>query len=523
METMSGLNRMFVNVESDRFPVDFVGIFLLDPSTAPGGHDYQRVRAELAARIPTIPVFTRRCVAAPFGAGHQQWVTEPNFSIDRHLKHLGAPAPYDLSALCELTVSLLDEPLKRDRPLWEMYYVDGLADGSAAILFRMHHACIDGVGLTEVLAELFDSEPLAADPHLTAANVVGERVPSQSEMLVRSLPDQLLTPARLAYRGVPVAWAVGRSLLARVVSSSHGPDPDHTAVKGGGSDTAPSQADRTARSLFNRAVKSPKRSVAVTSVPIADIKQIQKRFGVTFNDVVLAVTSAAVADYLRGRDDLPAQPLRVASPVNIRDGAAESAGGNYFTLMMVPIPSDVADPVQRLKAIAAMAGRNKPARTGENLTRRQATGAVVNSVARLIDVIPGTAWAGLAHLLNSSSAEAVPTVANYLVSNVPGPKRKLYVAGAELTHVYGRAMVGIGIGLLIHCISYADTLDFGFTALAELVPDPDKIARGVHHHLSALLAAGDPDDQLSASRSRGCRRKTVAADVPPTPITESAV
>ena len=93
---------------------------MLDPSTAPGGHDYQRVRAQLAARIPGIAVFTRRAIAAPLAAGHERWVTDPDFSIDRHLKHVGAPAPYDLSALCELTVSLLDEPLDRDRPLWQV-------------------------------------------------------------------------------------------------------------------------------------------------------------------------------------------------------------------------------------------------------------------------------------------------------------------------------------------------------------------------------------------------------------------
>ena len=146
MESMSGLSRMFINLESERLALDGTLILVLDPSTAPGGHDYQRVRAQLAARIPGIAVFTRRAIAAPLAAGHERWVTDPDFSIDRHLKHVGAPAPYDLSALCELTVSLLDEPLDRDRPLWQMFYVDGLADGSAALLFRMHHACIDGVG-----------------------------------------------------------------------------------------------------------------------------------------------------------------------------------------------------------------------------------------------------------------------------------------------------------------------------------------------------------------------------------------
>ncbi len=174
MKPMSGLSRMFINIEVRSVPDGLYRIFLLDPSTAPDGHDYHRVRAQLAARIPKIAVFTRRAIAAPFAAGHERWVTDPHFSINRHLKHLDAPAPYNLSALCEMTVSLFNEPLDRDRPLWQMYYVDGLADGSAALLLRMHHASIDGIGVIEMLAELFDLEPLAADPALSAGRVDGE-------------------------------------------------------------------------------------------------------------------------------------------------------------------------------------------------------------------------------------------------------------------------------------------------------------------------------------------------------------
>ncbi len=509
MESMSGLSRMFINLESERFALDGALILVLDPSTAPGGHDYQRVRIQLAARIPGIAVFTRRAIAAPLAAGHERWVTGPDFSIDRHLKHVGAPAPYDLSALCELTVSLLDEPLDRDRPLWQMFYVDGLADGSAALLFRMHHACIDGVGGMELLDELFDLEPLAADPALSPGRVDGERVPGRAEMLVRSMPDQIVTPVRLAYRGLPVAWALARRLVAPIVTPSKNPrQRDDTAEDS----TVHVATGRTPRSLLNRPTDTPKRSLAVASIPMAEIKKAADRFGVTLNDVVLAVTSAAVADYLRDRDDLPGEPLRVASPVNIRGDAAELGGGNYFTMMMVAIPSDITDPVQRLKTISVMTRRTKPARTGADLTRRTASGAVVGGVMRLIDAVPGSAWSGLAHLMNSPVSTAVPTVANYIVSNIPGPRHKLYVAGAEITHVYGRTFVGAGIGLLIHCISYADSLDFGFTTLADLVPDPERIANGIQHHLALLLAAPTDVDEVPTVERRRRPAKTARTD-----------
>ncbi|MET0703170.1 MAG: wax ester/triacylglycerol synthase family O-acyltransferase [Mycobacterium sp.] len=476
---MNGLDRMFLNVESDRLPMDMFGILMLDPSTAPDGHDYQRFRAELSARIPRVPVFTRRPVTAPFGAGHEHWVIDPDFSVDRHLKHLGVPAPYDLSALCDLAMSLGNEPMKRDRPLWQMYYVDGLDDGSAAVLIRLHHAAIDGVGGTEMLRELFDTEALPVNPALAPGAVGGERVPSQPEMLLRSMPDQIVTPIRLVRHGLPVILPVAKSLLSRLTTTSTAPAAPSTRKPS----AAPS------RSLFNRPTKSPRRSLAVVSLPMVDMKIVKDRFGVTLNDVVLSITSGAITDYLRNRDELPDSPLKVAGPVNIRDESAESGSGNHFTFMMVAIP-DIADPVERLKTVASMTRNRKPARTaaGANTTRKP-TGAGLGQVMRLIDAIPGGAWVAVRELINSPAVEAIPPITNYVVSNIPGPTEKLYIAGAQITNLYGRTMVGAGIGLFIHCLSYGNTLDFGFTALAELIPDPDKIAIGMQDQLSKLLRA----------------------------------
>ncbi len=521
MKAMSGLDRLLLNVESEQNPMDGAGIFLLDPSTAPDRHDYRRVKAELSARIPQIPAFTRRRIAAPFGAGHDQWVTDPDFSIDRHLKHVGAPAPHDLSSLCELTVSLLDEPLRHDRPLWQIYYVDGLKDGSAALILRIHHAAVDGVGGMEMLAQLFDHEPLAVDPTLSACSVDGERVPGQAEMLVRSIPDQVLTPVRVAYRGLLVAWPVVRGLTPRIARllqrGTRHTSEGRATVESAKPPAAERNPGHTPRTLFNRQCTSPRRSLALLSIPIADVQRIKSRFDVTLNDVLLAMSSAAVADYLRGRDDLPPEPLRVVLPVNIRDEAAEEGVGNHFTFMMIAIPSDIADPVEHLLVVSDLVKKNMPQRITTSLSRRKATGEIVGSVNRMIDAVPGSTWHVLAHLLHTPVFAALPTVANYMVSDIPGPEQRLYLAGAEVTHIYGRSMAGVPIGLLIHCISYADSLDFGFTALAELVSDPQRMAEGVAHHFGLLLAAADGADKASAptpekSRSNRTSSRHAAQD-----------
>ncbi|GAB4677801.1 hypothetical protein K7Z75_11920 [Mycobacterium avium subsp. hominissuis] len=155
-----------------------------------------------------------------------------------------------------------------------MYYVDGLADGSAAILLRLHHAAIDGVGGTEMLSELFDTTPLPMDPDLTAYKVKGERVPSQAEMLLRSVPDQMLTPVKLAQRSVPIAIPLLKGLVSRASSAARTAakaDVDETSPPEKKSPTGPSPA--ASRNLLNRLTSSPKRSLAVASLSMSEVKR----------------------------------------------------------------------------------------------------------------------------------------------------------------------------------------------------------------------------------------------------------
>jgi diacylglycerol O-acyltransferase / wax synthase len=483
MKPMSGLDRMLVNVESERLPMDVVGILLLDPSTAPdASHDYLRVRAELADRLSRIPVFTARFISAPLGAGFEHWIQDPDYDIDNHIKHLGAPAPGDLQSLCALAATLFDEPLDRARPLWQLYYIDGMADGSSAILLRMHHASLDGVGGMEMLTELFDFEPLPK-PELPASRKVdGERIPSPVEMLIRSVPSQVMTPLRLTQKGLPLLAPLAPTLFSRVAKS---------LLAGGAPAAAPDppKDPPTPRSLFNRTTETNKRSVAALSIPMTEMQTVKNHFGVTLNDVVLAITNGAVIDYLRERDQMPNGPLRVAGPVNIREEGAESASGNHFAFMMVAIPSDVIDPVARLKIVAEKTRKAKPKRTPPDAatTARKATGSTAKRVISLVDSIPDGVWWGVRELVNSTAIGPLPPVANYVVSNIPGPREPLYLAGAKVTHLYGRTMVGAGIGLFMHCISWGDSLDFGVTALADLVPDAEPIAFGIRHNLDLLM------------------------------------
>jgi hypothetical protein len=190
--------------------------------------------------------------------------------------------------------------------------------------------------------------------------------------------------------------------------------------------------------------------------------------------------------------------------VNIRDESATAGSGNHFAFMMVAIPTEITDPVERLKTVAALTHRAKPARAAKTdaTAARKPTSSGLGNIMRLIDTVPGGVWTAVRELVNSPAIGAIPPVTNYIMSNIPGPKNKLYLAGAQVTHLYGRTMVGGGVGLFIHCISYGDDLDFGFTALAELVPDPNTIADGMLDHVRRLLDAVENNPASPKSRGR---------------------
>ena len=482
MEQMTGIDRMFLGLESSKTPMDGVAIFVLDPSTSPDRHDFERVRAELAVRVPRIPVLVNRPVTVPFSAGPERWIVDPDFSLDNHVHRVGAPAPGDLAALTELVLALCRTPLDRGRPLWNLWYIEGLADGGAAVLLDIHHALLDGQGAMQMFAELFDDEPLPFTAPQAPESRLVEPAPNGLELLIRSLPGQAVLPLRLAESALPLLQKALPSPLSLLRSGSKG-HPE--------SRRAPADSDSsslTPHTIFNHPTTDAKRSLALLSLPLADVLKVKDAFGVTVNDVVVTIVNGAVCDYLRERGELPTRPLRVLCPVNVRDDSAASGSSNHFAFMMVPIPTGLQDPVELLGSIAestsAALRRNEPATTPKSSPR---TGAV--QALKLIDAIPSSSWALAGALMRTPAITALPVIANLVTSNIRGPVAPMYLAGARITHLYGRTMVGAGVGMFVHCISYDGNLDFGFTAIRDLVPDPETLAAGTRAQLQALLDA----------------------------------
>lgn len=475
MEQLGGIDRAYLGIESDDVPADFLNILVLDPSTAPDRHDFERVRAEALARVPTVEAMTRRLATAPLGGAPEQWVTDPDFDVDRHLDRLACPSPGDLPALQRLALEVCSAPLDRRRPLWRMWYVEGLADGRAALLLKMHHAAFDGMGAVEALASLVDAEPLPFDPAATTpATVDGDRVPSGPEVLLRSLPGQAMAPLRAARGLATLAGAQLATLGASLLGT--GGDDDGSVLTGDWAGPPPTV-------VFNRPPATFDRSLALTTVGLDDVKEVAKAAGVTVNDVVLTVVTGALRSYLAGRDELPDRPLRAVCPVNVRTDE-DSSGGNAFTAMLVPLPTHLDDPAERLRYVAEATSARKPTGSGADAGSGDATSA--RTFLELIDLVPSAMFAVMGGLAGGGALTSLPPTANLVMSNVRGSDDPLYLAGARIEHMHGRTMAGPGLGMMIHCAGYAGQLDFGVTVLRDLVPDPETITEALAEQLALL-------------------------------------
>jgi diacylglycerol O-acyltransferase / wax synthase len=460
VQSLTSLELLFLGVEHEHYPMDSVGIFLLDPSEVGKDFGFDRVRAELAARVGALTVFTRRVVTGPLGLSGAQWVTDPDFNIDHHVHRVAVPAPGDHNALSELVLALSTRPLDRSRPLWEVWFVEELADGMTAMILRLHHACIDGMGGMQMLGRLFDLEAHPESiPHPKA--LAPERMPAPMELLLRSLFQLATTPSRLLGTGTAL---VRSSYRAREAARGE----DRGRFLGA-----------TPRMLLNRRVANPDKSLAMMSVSLDDVKRVKGFFGVTVNDVVLTMVTGGLRKYLLDRDELPDLPLNACCPVNLRPVTDESVAGNQFSMLFSRLPTNVADPVEQLRAVHRETTVNK--RVAEaRLTE-------TNPAAALASIPPPNAWELFVDLLLSPLGDRLPPITNLVVSNMMGPPIPLYFAGARVTHLYGRTMVMSSVGMLIHCISFDGSMDFGITALRELVPDPDTITSAMRDHLNLLI------------------------------------
>ncbi|KUI24427.1 diacylglycerol O-acyltransferase [Mycobacterium sp. IS-1496] len=460
MERLSGLDASFLYAETPAQPLHVCSILELNTSTMPGGYQFDRLKEVLALQISAIPEFRQKLADHRLNMDHPVWVDDHTFDIDRHLHRVAVPTPGGRAELADLYARIAAYPLDRERPLWEMWVIEGAGGGRdrLVIMTKIHRASVDGVMGADVLARLCSTEP-ELPREKTVARPGGA---STVRLAVDGLKKLATRPVRLA--------ETTATTLSTVVDIAR-------RSMAGSTMAAPFRAPATP---FNDAV-TRRRVVAYTSLDLQDVDRVRELFGVTADDVVTALCSGVLRRYLIARDRLPEKSLVAAMPVPVH-GRSGRPGRNQLSLLFTRLESQLDDPAERLRAIA-----------GSNSAAKEHSDAIGPTL--LLD------WAQLAgRTLLSTGLQVYSAlglarrrpVHNVVISHVPGPQDTLYFLGCRVDAMYLLGPVFHGTGLNITGISVGGKLHIGITACRRLVPDAWSLAQGFHAELEALLQAGDP-------------------------------
>lgn len=454
MLQLSESANLFVSSESDNFYQHTAGLVILNADESPD-FCFEKLKSFIGARLGQIPQFRWKLKEVPLGLDLPYWVEDEKFSIERHIHRIAVPAPGDIEALTELAAYLYTHRLDRAKPLWEIWFIEGLQGKRFALLQKLHHCMMDGQGAQKIGEALCDfapdSPPRAVPAELAQARTGG--APGDFELYARTMGNL----AQLPLRSGRHVWSMLR--------------PDSFRRSGSESPGRPRQK---APPLPCNGAVGTQRGFVCRSLALAGVKRVKDHFAVSINDVVLALITTTMRNYLLQRDALPEQPLRVNMAVSLRK-ESDAATSNAVTTVNIGLPAECADPLARLRAINDETDAAKrTARSGKS------------SVFELINSLPPIA-VGLINRALTPEMMLSGMNCNFLVSNVKGSTRPMYLAGARIEAMYPISLLVNGVGLNFTCVSYVDKIDFGITCDPELVPDAWAIAEGLDDALREYL------------------------------------
>jgi len=474
MQQLSGLDAAFLALETATTTGHIGGLSVLDPKDAPKPLTLARLTEVMTERVPLVPVLRRKLVNVPLGLDQPYWIDDADFDIEYHVREIALPRPGSDAQLDEQVSRLHSRPLDRSRPLWEIYLITGLAKKRAAVYTKIHHAAIDGASGTELLTVLFDLTPqgreLPPAPPFRPASP-----PGQPELAIRAL-------ARLAWRPVQTVQVSNELVkllptLAPVVNALVG---GMLGLNRGDGAVIATTLGRAPATPFNKPI-TPHRRIAFRSVDLATVKTIKNAFGVSVNDVVMAMCAGALRRWLADHDALPGQPLISMIPVSVRDPSSTGALGNRVSAMLAMLPTNVAEPDLRVEIVHA----------ATKLAKAQQAAIPQGLVDQISDFAPPALTARAARVVFATGLlHRVPPF-NITISNVPGPNVPVYLCGARLIAHYPVSVVTDGQGLNITLVGYLGQLHFGLVACRELVPDIDMLAGYLVDELAVLAQAAD--------------------------------
>ena len=460
MKALSGLDAAFLYLETPTSPMHVAGLTIID-----GSLTFEKFRELLAQRIHMVPAMRQRLVSVPLSIDRPYWIDDPEFHLDWHIHHTALPAPGDWATLRKLCSRIFSQPLGRNKPLWEMVFVEGLDNiqqippGSVGVIAKMHHAAIDGMSAVDILGMLFDltPEPRDIDPPKESTP---PPIPGELELVMRSTLNLAARPKKLPGILMETVRASVKSGMISRTSRVEAP-------------TLPFTAPHTP---FNQPI-SPERLWNTSLISLDRVKRIKDVVGCTVNDVVLGICGGALRRYLEEKGLLPQKPLVAMVPVSTRTADQKNTGGNMVSPMFVRLGTDEEDPVARLRSIMGNTQRGKAVQNGVD----------ANRLVEYSEFVPfGLAGQAARFYSRTQLAKRHRPIFNCVITNVPGPQVTMYLNGSPVLAHMGSAPIMDGMGLMIAVLSYNGVISISPTSSPQVMPDLDTFNRYLRESANEL-------------------------------------
>jgi diacylglycerol O-acyltransferase / wax synthase len=455
-DRLTGLDASFLHLEDAASHMHVAGVMIFEGSPPP----YDELLEAIERRLGLVPRYRQRLAFVPFGQGRPKWVDDPHLNLRYHVRATALPAPGSEQQLRELAGRVFAQQLDRDKPLWEIWLVDGLDGDRFAMLSKTHHALVDGISGVDIMSVLFDTSPEPAAPADTGDRWLPRPLPSSAQLLGEALVERATVPAEIARS----ARAVLRG-PRRVAEGMRDAAVGVGAMAWAGLNPAPPTP-------YNKSI-GPHRRFTWVRVNLADVKAIKNELGGTVNDVVLATIAGALGKHLRRRgQNTDGVELKAMVPVSVRADVERGALGNRVAAMMAPLPVWCQDPVARLDIVRE---ELKGLKSGG-----QAVGAQV--LTQLSGFAPATVMGQASRLM------ARQRFFNVVVTNVPGPQIPLYLAGKRMIDTFPMVPLAKNQALGVALLSYAGRINFGIVGDFDLMWDLDDFTEDIRESLAELAA-----------------------------------
>src|SRR5215213_5299018 len=428
-DRLTGLDASFLHPEDGAAHMHVAGVMVFEGSPPP----YDDLLEAIERRLGLVPRYRQRLAFVPLGQGRPKWVDDPHLNLRYHVRSTALPSPGTEEQLQDLAGRVFSQQLDRDKPLWEVWLVEGLEGDRFAVLSKTHHALVDGISGVDIMSVLFDTSPDPAAPTDTGERWLPRPLPSPVELLGEALMERATIPGELA-RSLRSVFRGPRRVVEGLRDAAVGVG----AMAWAGLNPAPATP-------YNKPI-GPHRRYTWVRANLADLKAIKNELGGTVNDVVLATVAGAFGKHLRRRgQNTDGLELKAMVPVSVRAEAERGALGNRVAAMMAPLPVWCQEPLARLDIVSEQLSGLK--RSG------QAVGAQV--LTELAGFAPSTI------LDQASRLTARQRFFNLVVTNVPGPQFPLYLMGRELLEPFPMVPLAAGQGLGIAIMSYNGRMNFG--------------------------------------------------------------